>query len=116
VERVLTAEHAEYNGKSEVMLLFGPVDGHDGNGQEIHSPNLVKVGTKEGEETLDGVKISIKFLPDKDNEEDDASDAKDADKQPAAPQDRGGKNTSGKGAGDTGAGQKTGTGETKGTR
>jgi hypothetical protein len=74
VERELTAEHAEYNGKSEIMVLFGPVDGHDGNGQEIHNLTGMKIGTKEGAESMEGTGVKLRFLPQEDNE-DDNSDA-----------------------------------------
>ena len=33
VERVLTAEHAEYDGATDKMLLLTPVKGHDSDGQ-----------------------------------------------------------------------------------
>ena len=60
LERTLTAEHAEYDGKTDSLLLFAPVDGQDTDGQEFHSPENVTVGTKTGAETLQGKKIRLK--------------------------------------------------------
>ncbi len=60
VERTLTAEHAEYNGKKEEMELFAPVESHDTDGQELHFEKNVIVGTKEGEESLQS-KGKVKF-------------------------------------------------------
>ena len=53
LERVLTAEHAEYNGETDKMLLFTPVKGHDSDGQTTEFEKDVLLGTKEGEETLE---------------------------------------------------------------
>lgn len=89
-EQVLTAEHAEYNGKSEVLVLFGPVDGHDFKGQEFHSPNDVTVGTTEGKETLEGRGGRFSFFPDEENDDDSSPDAKgDAEPANAKPADTG---------------------------
>jgi hypothetical protein len=52
VERTLTAEHAEYDGKNNKLHLFAPVDGKDTEDQAAHFNTDVFVGTKEGEETL----------------------------------------------------------------
>ena len=52
VERTLFAEHAEYDGKTDQMHLFAPVNGSDTDGQEAKFEKDVFVGTKEGEETL----------------------------------------------------------------
>ena len=52
VERVLTAEHGEYNGATDKMHLFKPVKGHDSDGQTSEFEDDVILGTKEGEETL----------------------------------------------------------------
>lgn len=60
VERTLTAEHAEYNGKKDEMELFAPVDSHDTDGQELHFEKNVIVGTKEGDESLQS-KGKVKF-------------------------------------------------------
>jgi hypothetical protein len=83
VERELTAEHAEYNGKTESMVLFGPVDGHDSKGQEVHSKNKVTLGTKEGEESLEGDGIKTRFLPQDDAEEADSAPGGDSNAKPA---------------------------------
>lgn len=53
IERTLIAEHAEYDGKTEVLVLFPPVDVRDTQGQEMHFDTKVIVGTKEGAETLE---------------------------------------------------------------
>ncbi len=52
VERTLTSEHAEYDGKSNQLHLFQPVKAHDSEGQTIDFENDAFVGTKEGDETL----------------------------------------------------------------
>jgi hypothetical protein len=73
VERTLTADHAEYDGKHDKMHLFPPVDVKDTDGQEAHFTTDALVGTKEGEETLESKgKISLKILLD-----DDADDSGD---------------------------------------
>ena len=55
LDRTGTAEHAEYDGKAEVLTLFPPAQGHDSDESEFYSDknNLVIV-TKAGEETLSG--------------------------------------------------------------
>ena len=53
VERTMTADHAEYDGKKDLLHLFGPVDFQDSEGQEMHTKEDVIVGTKEGEETTE---------------------------------------------------------------
>ncbi|HZT40803.1 MAG TPA: hypothetical protein VFA07_01370 [Chthonomonadaceae bacterium] len=53
IERTLTAEHAEYDGKKEILLLYPPVDEHDNEGRQIHFDSLVTVGTHTGAETLE---------------------------------------------------------------
>ncbi len=53
LERVLTADHAEYNGATDKMKLFTPVKGHDSDGQTTDFEKDVLLGTKEGEETLE---------------------------------------------------------------
>ncbi|HLV80574.1 MAG TPA: hypothetical protein VKT32_09845 [Chthonomonadaceae bacterium] len=52
IERTLTAEHAEYDGKKENLELFPPVDVHDNQGQQIHFDSIVNVGTRQGAETI----------------------------------------------------------------
>ncbi|MCW3099048.1 MAG: LPS-assembly protein LptD [Chthonomonadaceae bacterium] len=52
VERTLTAEHAEYDGKTNTLHLFEPVKAYDSEGQKSDFEKDVFVGTKEGEETL----------------------------------------------------------------
>jgi lipopolysaccharide export system protein LptA len=99
VERTMTAEHAEYNGKSEIMVLFGPVDGHDSKGQEFHTTTDVTVGTKEGDENIEGIgPAKIIFLPQDDSEDNSDADTDvktNADVKPK--KDTGGKDTGTKG-------------------
>ncbi len=52
VERTMTAEHAEYDGKTSKLHLFQPVKASDSEGQTIDFEKDAYVGTKEGEETL----------------------------------------------------------------
>jgi lipopolysaccharide export system protein LptA len=77
-ERILTAEHAEYNGKSEILELYGQVDGRDFNGSELHAPDGMTVNTKEGEETIEGKNGTFKFAPEEDTGDDAESGGKDA--------------------------------------
>lgn len=87
VERTLTADHAEYDGKHDKMHLFVPVEMTDSDGQEAHFEQDVFVGTKEGEETLDSkgrTRLKILIEDDKDDSSDAPPDTKsDA---PAKPQ------------------------------
>lgn len=55
IERILFAEHAEYDGKADKMKLFAPVHGEDTEGQKVEFNKDVLVGTKEDEETLESV-------------------------------------------------------------
>ena len=50
VERTMTADHAEYDGKLNSLHLFAPVEMTDTLKQELHFDEDVFVGTKEGEE------------------------------------------------------------------
>lgn len=52
IERTATAEHAEYNGKTEVLVLFAPVEMHDNQGQEFHFDQNLTIHTKKGEEQI----------------------------------------------------------------
>jgi len=73
VERTLTADHAEYDGKNDKMHLFAPVELVDTDDQKGHFKDDVFIGTKEGEETLktDGPANFIFIIPeDKDDSED----------------------------------------------
>jgi hypothetical protein len=69
VERTLTAEHAEYDVKTDKMVLFAPVEGHDTDGQTFHSPFDMTVGTKKGAEMLAGKKIHITGFVEEQEEE-----------------------------------------------
>ncbi len=77
VERTLTAEHAEYDGKTNTMHLFQPVKAFDSEGQKIDFEKDVYVGTKEGEETLKSTGHStINFNLDDAKGDDPAADSK----------------------------------------
>src|SRR5579871_418215 len=52
LERTLTSEHAEYNGKEDRLVLFKPVSYSDSKGQKIETEDNVVIGTKEGAETI----------------------------------------------------------------
>jgi len=52
VERTVTAEHAEYDGKKEVLVLFAPVHMSDTEGSVMDFESNVTISTKEGAETL----------------------------------------------------------------
>ncbi len=83
IERTLTAEHAEYNGKTDTLLLFAPVEGSDTDGQEFHAEGDVTVGTRTGAETIQTNKrMKTKFFVD---ESDDKGD--EGDPPPATPPD-----------------------------
>ncbi len=77
VERTLTAEHAEYDGKAETMVLYPPVDEHDNQNNTFHSDNIVRVGTKEGDEWIEGNGTKLVLHPK--NEEDESAPAQTAD-------------------------------------
>ena len=51
-QRTLTAEHAEFDGKTGTLHLFPPVDMKDTDNQSGHFDQDVFVGTKEGEESV----------------------------------------------------------------
>ena len=70
VERTLTAEHAEYDGKNDKMHLFAPVELVDTDNQEGHFTTDVFIGTKEGEETIksDGP-ATFKFIVPEDKDD-----------------------------------------------
>lgn len=77
VERTLTAEHAEYDGKANKMHLFAPVKSYDSEDQRMEFEKDVFVGTKEGEETVASPgRFSIKFNPDNADDTDDAATEK----------------------------------------
>lgn len=70
IERTLTAEHAEYDGKAEKLTLFPPVKGSDTDGQEMEFSEIVYVGTKEGEENLESKRGKFTFRVEEDEEDD----------------------------------------------
>ena len=88
VERTLTADHAEYDGKANKMHLFLPVKGHDSDGQEMEFEKDVMVGTKEGEETVESEgRASFKYLLKPDNDSaDEKQPGKKSDKAVKPPQ------------------------------
>jgi lipopolysaccharide assembly outer membrane protein LptD (OstA) len=53
VERTLTADHAEYDGKANKLHLFAPVDMKDTDDNKGHFDDDAFAGTKEGEETIE---------------------------------------------------------------
>jgi lipopolysaccharide assembly outer membrane protein LptD (OstA) len=74
VERTLTAEHAEYDGKTNNMHLFQPVKAYDSQGQNIDFEKDVFVHTVENDETLTTSGRSVLHLKPQDvKDEDDAS-------------------------------------------
>lgn len=89
IERILFAEHAEYDDKAEELHLFKPVHGEDTDGQKIKFEADVFVGTKEGEETLRSAgKTTISVLQEPEDEEEDKkkpSDEKTPSKQSPKP-------------------------------
>jgi lipopolysaccharide export system protein LptA len=82
VERTLTAEHGEYDGKTNTLHLFEPVKAYDSEGQKSDFEKDVFVGTKEGEETLTSPgKAQIIFNLDDASDDDAAADQSSPDKQ-----------------------------------
>jgi lipopolysaccharide export system protein LptA len=71
VERTVIAEHAEYDGIKDELVLFAPVKATDTEGQVMNFSGKVRVGTKEGEEWLESKEKStgIFRVPDEDDEE-----------------------------------------------
>jgi hypothetical protein len=64
VERILTAEHGEYNGKTETMILYPPIAGHNNKGETFNQDkDIMTIGTKEGQETVTGRHGHIVFHP-----------------------------------------------------
>lgn len=73
VERTVTSDHAEYDGKANKLHLFAPVDMTDTDEQEAHFKSDVFVGTKEGEETVESKgAFTIKALRNDDKKDDGA--------------------------------------------
>ena len=70
VERTLTCDHAEHDGKKDVLRLFKPVHYTDSKKQTMDTPDDVIIGTKEGEETIKGTHIKFEFPADKEDDED----------------------------------------------
>lgn len=80
VERTVTADHAEYDGKAEKVHLFPPVKGTDTDGQKFDADTDVFIGTKEGAETVQTKgRFTITFNTE-DEENKDSTDAKPGDK------------------------------------
>ncbi|MCS6777371.1 MAG: hypothetical protein RMJ43_11890 [Chloroherpetonaceae bacterium] len=69
IERTLTAQRAEYDGKAEKLTLFPPVKGHDTDGQRMEFDDVVYVGTKEGAETLESRRGKFLFLIEEEEDE-----------------------------------------------
>lgn len=84
VERTLTAEHAEYDGKANKLHLFQPVKAYDSEGQKSDFEKDVFVGTKEGEETLTSPgKSTLHFNLDDASGDEQPTDKKDTPPPPA---------------------------------
>lgn len=72
LDRMGTAEHAEYDGKKEMLVLFPPVHGEDSEGKKFDSEkNKVIISTKAGNETMSGAQGTLVF-PVQEAEEDGA--------------------------------------------
>jgi hypothetical protein len=69
IDRTLTCDYAEHDGKKDILHLFKPVHFEDSKKQLMDTPNDVLVGTKEGEETISGTKMKFSFPADKDDED-----------------------------------------------
>ena len=76
IDRKLTCDYAEHDGKKDILHLFKPVHYEDSKKQIMDTPNDVMVGTKEGEETISGTKVKFSFPTDKDDDEDSKGPAK----------------------------------------
>lgn len=89
VERTVTADHAEYDGKANKLHLFKPVKSYDSDGQKGEFESDVFVGTKEGEETLtssgkSNYQFILEEVPDDDTAPEDTTPEK-KDVPPPAP-------------------------------
>ena len=73
LDRNGTAEHAEYDAKKEVLVLFPPVKGTDSDGSEFTSDKPVTIMTKPGEESISGARGS--FIGTVQEETDDEADS-----------------------------------------
>ncbi len=72
LDRTVTAEHAEYDGKKETLVLFAPVQGEDSDGSKFHSDkNPVTIGTKAGGERIEGVQGVVVFTTPEETDTDD---------------------------------------------
>ena len=82
VERTMTSEHAEYDGKANKLHLFRPVKANDTEGQTIDFEKDAFVGTKEGDETLTTPgKATVHFNLDDATKEDPVAEKTSDDKQ-----------------------------------
>jgi len=73
IERTMTCEHAENDGKANVLHLFKPVHFEDNDGQVSDSKDDVLIGTKEGEETVKMGHTKMSFTsPDEDEDSGDS--------------------------------------------
>lgn len=77
LERTLTAQHAEYDIRNDKLYLFPPVHVQDSDGNLFDSPKeRVTLGTKEGEETMEGKELNVTFFPNHDEEPNKKNDSK----------------------------------------
>ncbi len=83
VERILFAEHAEYDDKKEILHLFKPVRGQDTEGQKVEFETDVFIGTKEGEETLQTPgNMTLRIQQQDEEDEEDSTKEKPKEKPP----------------------------------
>ena len=74
LDRTVTAEHAEYDGKKEILVLFAPVKGEDSDGSKFNSDkNPVTIGTKSGAERIEGVQGVLVFTTPEETDTDDST-------------------------------------------
>ena len=85
LDRTATAEHAEYDGKKEILVLFPPVHYEDSDNQNFDSDkNPVTIYTKAGQETIKGL-LSILHIPVKESDNDEGDTSTSAPVNPAKP-------------------------------
>ncbi len=70
IERKMTCEHAENDGKANKLRLFKPVHYEDNQNKTVQTEADVIVGTKDGEETLEMGPSRIQFPSESDDEDD----------------------------------------------
>ena len=76
VERTLTCEHAENDGKANQLHLFKPVHFKSNQDEKMDTPEDVIVGTKEGEETMTMHNSTFRFKSQPEDDGDQSGAAK----------------------------------------